>query len=90
MIENLEMPSYAGDAMFFACSGIIIKNDPDTQITSFLTSLSLVRSTEDDSKLFQNMKVGAAVLLAFSASSVLINHSANQGAHILGCLALSL
>jgi hypothetical protein len=86
MIENLEMPSYAGNTKFFACSGIIIKNDPDTQITSFLTSLSLVRSTEDDSKLFQNMKVGAAVLLAFSASSV----SANQGAHILGCLALSL
>ncbi|XP_047044509.1 uncharacterized protein LOC124648862 [Lolium rigidum] len=46
-----------GNTMFFACSGIIIKNDPDTQITSFLTSLSLVRSTEDDSKLFQNMKI---------------------------------
>ncbi|XP_047094108.1 uncharacterized protein LOC124706488 [Lolium rigidum] len=46
-----------GNTMFFACSGIIIKNDPDTQITSFLTSLSLVRSTEDDRKLFQNMKI---------------------------------
>ncbi|KAM0895169.1 hypothetical protein ACQ4PT_024008 [Festuca glaucescens] len=57
MIENLEMRSYAGNTMFFACTGIIIKNDPETKITSFLTSLSLVRSTEDDSKIFQDMKI---------------------------------
>ncbi|XP_047057872.1 uncharacterized protein LOC124664381 [Lolium rigidum] len=46
-----------GNTMFFACSGIIIKNDPETKITSFLTSLSLVRSTEDDSKIVHNLKI---------------------------------
>jgi hypothetical protein len=48
--------------MFFACTGIIIKNDPETKTTSFLTSLSLLRSTEDDTKIFHNMTVGAAAL----------------------------
>lgn len=43
--------------MFFACTGIIIKNDPETKTTSFLTSLSLVRSIEDDSKIFHNMRI---------------------------------
>ncbi|XP_051222300.1 uncharacterized protein [Lolium perenne] len=47
----------AGDVMFFACTGIIIKNDPETKMTSFLTSLSLARSIEDDSKIFHNMTI---------------------------------
>jgi hypothetical protein len=57
-----KMPSCAGNSVFFACTGIIIKNDLETKITSFLTSLSLLRSIEDDSKIFHNMKVGAASL----------------------------
>uniref|UniRef100_A0ACD5VUH6 Uncharacterized protein n=1 Tax=Avena sativa TaxID=4498 RepID=A0ACD5VUH6_AVESA len=46
-----------GNSMFFACTGIIIKNDPKTKTTSFLTSLSLVRSIEDDTKIFHDMKI---------------------------------
>uniref|UniRef100_A0ACD5XDZ6 Uncharacterized protein n=1 Tax=Avena sativa TaxID=4498 RepID=A0ACD5XDZ6_AVESA len=46
-----------GNLVFFACTGIIIKNDPETQTTSFLTSLSLARSSEDDTKIFHNMKI---------------------------------
>jgi hypothetical protein len=51
--------------MFFACTGIIIKNDPETKMTSFLTSLSLARSIEDDSKIFHNLTVGTAKLFFF-------------------------
>jgi hypothetical protein len=54
--------------MFFACTGVIIKNDPETKMRSFLTSLSLVRSTEDDSKIFHNMTVGTAKLVFFCCS----------------------
>uniref|UniRef100_A0ACD5VPQ7 Uncharacterized protein n=1 Tax=Avena sativa TaxID=4498 RepID=A0ACD5VPQ7_AVESA len=46
-----------GNSMFFACTGIIIKNDPETKTTSFLTSLSLVRSIEDDTKIFHDIKI---------------------------------
>ena len=44
--------------MYFACTGIIIESNSTT--TSFLTSLSLLRSTDDDSKIFQDMMVGTA------------------------------
>uniref|UniRef100_A0ACD5XK86 Uncharacterized protein n=1 Tax=Avena sativa TaxID=4498 RepID=A0ACD5XK86_AVESA len=44
-----------GNSVFFACTGIIIKNDPET--TSFLTSLSLARSSEGDTKIFHDMKI---------------------------------
>uniref|UniRef100_A0ACD5VLW9 Uncharacterized protein n=1 Tax=Avena sativa TaxID=4498 RepID=A0ACD5VLW9_AVESA len=46
-----------GNSVFFACTGTIIKNDPETKITSFLTSLSLVRSTQDDSVIFSDMRI---------------------------------
>uniref|UniRef100_A0ACD5UAK1 Uncharacterized protein n=1 Tax=Avena sativa TaxID=4498 RepID=A0ACD5UAK1_AVESA len=49
--------SCAGNSVFFACTGIIIKNDPETKITSFLTSLSLVRSTQDDNVIFHDMRI---------------------------------
>uniref|UniRef100_A0A8I7B986 Uncharacterized protein n=1 Tax=Hordeum vulgare subsp. vulgare TaxID=112509 RepID=A0A8I7B986_HORVV len=41
--------------VYFACSGVIIENKSTT--TSFLTSLSLLRSTDDDSKIFQDMRI---------------------------------
>uniref|UniRef100_A0A453DYE7 Uncharacterized protein n=1 Tax=Aegilops tauschii subsp. strangulata TaxID=200361 RepID=A0A453DYE7_AEGTS len=53
MIENLEIQSCAGNnKLFFACTGIITVNTPKT--TSFLTSLSLVRSIDDNSKIFHD------------------------------------
>ncbi|XP_020191592.1 uncharacterized protein [Aegilops tauschii subsp. strangulata] len=41
--------------LFFACTGIITVNTPKT--TSFLTSLSLVRSIDDNSKIFHDMRI---------------------------------
>jgi hypothetical protein len=70
--------------MFFACTGIIIKNDPETRTTSFLTSLSLLRSTADDSKIFHDMTVCAALSIAcFLTPCMVINRSANRG--LLSC-----
>ncbi|XBI61951.1 hypothetical protein VPH35_042676 [Triticum aestivum] len=44
-----------GKSVYFACTGIIIESNSTT--TSFLTSLSLLRSTDDDSKIFQDMMI---------------------------------
>ncbi|VAH57028.1 unnamed protein product [Triticum turgidum subsp. durum] len=42
-------------SVYFACTGIIIESN--STITSFLTSLSLLRSIDDDSKIFQDMMI---------------------------------
>ena len=64
--------------MYFACTGIIIESN--STITSFLTSLSLLRSIDDDSKIFQDMMVGTANFLCFVCFLLICddgNHSAN-------------
>ncbi|KAM0882394.1 hypothetical protein ACQ4PT_032327 [Festuca glaucescens] len=46
---------HAGSKLFFACTGVIIESNKTT--TSFLTSLSLVRSTDDDSEILHNLRI---------------------------------
>ncbi|KAM0882393.1 hypothetical protein ACQ4PT_032327 [Festuca glaucescens] len=48
-------PWSAGSKLFFACTGVIIESNKTT--TSFLTSLSLVRSTDDDSEILHNLRI---------------------------------
>jgi hypothetical protein len=47
---------HVGSSLFFACTGVIIKSNKAS--TSFVTSLSLVRSIDDDSKILHDLRVG--------------------------------
>ncbi|PNT69925.1 hypothetical protein BRADI_2g03130v3 [Brachypodium distachyon] len=46
-----------GNSMFFACTGIIIDYSLTTTTASILTSLSLIKSIDDDSETFLNRKI---------------------------------
>uniref|UniRef100_M8AUW4 Protease Do-like 14 n=1 Tax=Aegilops tauschii TaxID=37682 RepID=M8AUW4_AEGTA len=52
---SLSDSGQGNNKLFFACTGIITVNTPKT--TSFLTSLSLVRSIDDNSKIFHDMRI---------------------------------
>ncbi|XP_044338618.1 uncharacterized protein [Triticum aestivum] len=55
----VSLASFADEnTVFFACTGIVIANKPTVPtITSFLTSLSLVRSIDDDTKILHDMTI---------------------------------
>ncbi|XP_047057869.1 uncharacterized protein LOC124664378 [Lolium rigidum] len=46
---------HIGSSLFFACTGVIIKSNEAS--TSFVTSLSLVRSIDDDSKILHDLRI---------------------------------
>jgi hypothetical protein len=49
---------FVGDKRFFACTGIFI--DCNELTTRVLTSASLVRNSDDEDKVADNLKVGTA------------------------------
>ncbi|KAF7020870.1 hypothetical protein CFC21_033922 [Triticum aestivum] len=57
----VSLASFADEkTVFFACTGIIIVNKPT--FTSCLTSLSLVRSVDDDTKILHDMTIEVRLL----------------------------
>jgi len=46
--------------MIFGCTGIFIPPGSDADPTSVLTSASLVRSSDDENKIIDNLTVGVA------------------------------
>lgn len=47
--------------MLFSCTGIFIQPGSDTDSTSVLTSASLVRSSNDENKIIDNLTVTVGV-----------------------------
>ena len=50
--------SFVGDKRVFACTGIVIGCNELT--TRILTSASLLRNSDDEAKVAENLKVGTA------------------------------
>lgn len=72
-LASFHAGDHTGSKLFFACTGVIIESNKTT--TSFLTSLSLVRSTDDDSEILHDLRVGTAV---FSVLCCLVAYFISQ------------
>nr|XP_051220240.1 uncharacterized protein LOC127337975 [Lolium perenne] len=54
-LASFHAGGHTGSSLFFACTGVIIKSNKAS--TSFVTSLSLVRSIDDDSKILHDLRI---------------------------------